>query len=266
MGYDTNFDGSIDIQPALSKELTDYIRQFSNIRHFKRDISKIHELNGGLGLSFCLNGNPGEDGCFYIGNDLKTDLVSVSNDEVLDGLSYWCDFTVKPDGTKILWTQAGKTRCGLEWVTFMINHLIAPFGHVCNGKFECQGDNFDDKWEICVENNEVTRNDLAADVQLCVTGRSVYLIDPDDSSYIVYEGDCVTIMENVLDVFSYIKDNNYNLTMLREDELTLIEDLHIKDKLEINALLEGIEPSVLVDEFSFVEFFNMWKKDGVLTV
>lgn len=256
MGYNTDFDGEIKINPALPKDIANYIRDFSRVKHIKRDPEVVPSLNDGKGLSYCFNGNPGPDGCYYIGKDESLG----TGEEELDGLSLWCDFTVSQDGSEIMWNQSSRTIKALEWISFLINHFIAPFGHVCNGTIECCGDNFDDKWEICVENNEVTRNEIIADVQICVEGDAVSLVDPYDSGYVVYDAEDGTFFENVLDILKFIKENNYNLVVEEEEEALLVEGLHIKEKIEINAILEGVEPSIMVDKFSFVEFFKWWKE------
>lgn len=266
MGYSTSFYGTIDISPALSEDMFKYIRKFSNVRHVKRDVATIPSLNDGEGLSFCFNGNPGTDGCYYVGEDRTVDSPTSDADEPLDGLSHWCDFSVSTTGDALVWTKCSDTKNGLEWITFLIEHFLKPLGHVCNGKMECQGDEFDDQWELCVENNKVTRKEVVPTVMLYLDGNAINLIDPKNIYNVIHESTQKNLDDCVMEAFQYMKKKNYNLEVAEGHEFVLIEKLKIKQRIEIQAILAGLDPSAAADCFTFKDFYKHWKENEKIYV
>ena len=68
MGYSTEFTGSIEITPRLKKEDKEFLDKFFEIRHMKRDMSKLKGIKKEDISKF------GKDGCFYLVDD-KYDVL-----------------------------------------------------------------------------------------------------------------------------------------------------------------------------------------------
>ena len=66
MGYTTWFVGNLSFNKEVTDELKNFINNFLNIRHMKRDVNKIKELFPDWKEN-CYNGNLGEDGEYFTG-------------------------------------------------------------------------------------------------------------------------------------------------------------------------------------------------------
>lgn len=153
MGYSTDFEGKISIEPALSVEEIKYLNAFFETRHMKR-----------------------HNGPYVI------DVDESNNSDVIDSNSppkeqpgLWCDLEVSADGTELYWNGAEKTYYLGQWVAYVIEHFIKPdciakqrhpdeyqffTGHTCNGILEAQGESHGDIWGIIVQNNIVSINEM----------------------------------------------------------------------------------------------------------
>jgi hypothetical protein len=148
MGYTTEFTGSISVEPPLNAEEISYLTKFSESRRMD-----------------------GEQGPYFVG---RSGYMGQGNEGVRDynrpppgqpGL--WCQWVPTPDGAAIEWNGAEKFYDSAEWMKYIIDHFIKPgalakselpflqANHVCNGVIEAQGEEYDDRWSLVVENNKV---------------------------------------------------------------------------------------------------------------
>lgn len=151
MGYTTEFEGSIAVEPPLSAEEISYLTKFNDTRRMRRK-------NG----PYCVEGSG-----FSYGVD--SDVIDHNNPpEGQPGL--WCQWRPTEDGKDIIWDGGEKFYDSPEWMQYIIDHFIGvdPIakkvdpenfaflqGHVCNGQIEAQGEYSDDRWLLIVENNKV---------------------------------------------------------------------------------------------------------------
>lgn len=155
MGYTTEFSGSIEITPALNPEMISYINQFSGTRRMKRDSNKLMEKHQG---KFGLNGSYGVEGEYFVGGEgfagQNTDETVLSNNyppSTQPGL--WCQWIITDDGKWIEWDGGEKFYESVEWMKYILTNFLKDYD--CNGEIKAQGEEFDDRWKLIVENSKV---------------------------------------------------------------------------------------------------------------
>jgi hypothetical protein len=153
MGYNTDFEGSLKIEPPLNEAEINYLTQFSWTRHMKR-----------------------EQGPYFVVDDIDDAENSVGvinfNEPHTPQPSLWCNFIPTGDGTALRWNGCEKTREGFAWIKYLIDYFLKPkaktqnvasphfkdftYNHICNGELIAQGEDPTDHWKIVVKNNKVS--------------------------------------------------------------------------------------------------------------
>lgn len=156
MGYSTDFDGKITIEPALNAEEIDYLNKFSDTRRMDREKGPYY-VDGGSG---------------FMGLDTDSDIRNQNSPP--DGQpGLWCEIVPTDNGDALVWTDNEKTYDMAEWMAYIIEHFVGsnplakselPFlqAHTLNGTMSAQGEEADDMWLLHVENNVVSTEDLVA--------------------------------------------------------------------------------------------------------
>lgn len=67
----------------------------------------------------------------------------------------WCDWVPNEDGSLIEWNSAEKFYNYTEWLKWLIENKLKPWGYVLNGTVHWSGEDTDDQGVIEVSNNEV---------------------------------------------------------------------------------------------------------------
>jgi hypothetical protein len=166
MGYTTDFDGAFELDKPLTPEHYDYLLAFGNIRHMGRDVTKLgnmpdpKRIAAGLPL--------GEEGEFYVGSETigfkgqgKDATIIDYNDEPKTQPSLWCQWIPTEDGTGIEWDGGEKFYNYVEWLEYLINNFLKPWGYALNGTVRWRGESFDDVGVIEVVNNEVSARHMS---------------------------------------------------------------------------------------------------------
>ena len=186
MGYTTDFSGCAEFNKPLSKELADYINNFSRRRHVKRDVDKIKEMDPAW-KDHCFNGDLGPEGLYYLvpltltEKQIQTDLPAGKLGKKADNTYYdpfgqlvdvsvinsdcppkgcpelWCQWIITDNGV-LEWDGGEKFYSYKEWLEFLIEHFFAPSGYILNGAIEWQGEDRDDYGTMVIENNVVTQH------------------------------------------------------------------------------------------------------------
>jgi hypothetical protein len=161
MGYDTQFRGRFDLDKKLTDAHATYLRRFADVRHMERDAEIAKKLpdpiREAVGLPI------GSQGMYFTGttadfrHDEDPSIIDYSSqpDEVP---SLWCDWIPTKDSLGIEHDSSReKFRNYIEWIEFIIEHFLKPWGYVLNGEVRWVGENvFDDRGIIVVDNNVVT--------------------------------------------------------------------------------------------------------------
>lgn len=174
MGYTTDFDGSLELKPALSPKHVEYLNRLFRTRRMKRDVAKLMELyNGKHGNPFIIGPEHdfyGHEGEFFAnedGNSGQTDDGTIidyntppgqagymgSNKSGVPGL--WCGWEISEDGTELMWDGGEKFYNYVEWLEWIINKFFNPWKIKANGTIYWYGEDREDLGKIKVRDNEV---------------------------------------------------------------------------------------------------------------
>ena len=148
MGYTTDFEGSVSIEPPLSVQEFTFLKRFSETRR----------MNRRAGPYFV-------DGTGMAGQGNDSDIID-HNSPPRGQPGLWCQWVPNEDGTALVWNGAEKFYEAERWMKYLIDHFLAPnplagpelpflTGHVLNGTIEAQGEESDDRWDLVVETNDV---------------------------------------------------------------------------------------------------------------
>ncbi len=147
MGYTTDFDGSVSIEPPLNELEIRYINAFADTRRMKRDY-----------------------GPYYVGGDGGNDVIDYNSPDASQP-SLWCQWITNEEGTVIGWDGNEKFYYADKWMQYIIDHFIGknPLaklndpehfdflqGHTINGEIFADGEETDDNWKIEVVDGVVT--------------------------------------------------------------------------------------------------------------
>ena len=133
MGYTTDFDGVFQCSPSLSTAHKDYLVKFSKTRRMKRDAEKTETLPDELRLAVGLP--VGYEGAYFVGANKYSCTgygVTGNNTPPQGQSSLWCDWTPTEDGYGIEWNGAEKFYNCVEWLEYLIEHFLGPWGYVLN--------------------------------------------------------------------------------------------------------------------------------------
>ena len=166
MGYTTEFKGiGFWTEPPLRPEHRDFINAFAERRHMMLDASEIEAgptrravgLDAGVGGTNVLEddtfrGKPvhGEDGWS------KRSSYVLDNNKPPPGVpGLWCQWVVDDNG-HINWDGNEKFYNYLEWLSFLMERYLKPWGYTVEGTLDWQGEDDDDFGRIIVTKNEIT--------------------------------------------------------------------------------------------------------------
>ncbi len=185
MGYQTDFWGGLQCDPPLNGDQVQYLQAFNGTRRMRRDETIVatfpDPLREAVGLPV------GFEGGFYVGADrsdfgqTKDESVTASNDPP-GGKTYgfvkdengkdiwttdlvvdprgqpglWCQWTTE-DGTSIVWDEGEKFYNYVEWLTYIIENFLDPWGvKLVDGEIHWDGEESDDYGKIVAEDGLTT--------------------------------------------------------------------------------------------------------------
>jgi len=152
LGYSTTFWGQVDIVPPLTKKEIHYLQKFQGTRRMNRT-----------------SGEYFVDGTGSMGQGNDPDIIN-SNDPPPEQPSLWCGWTVTDDGCYIEWNGAEKFHDAEKWMWYILRNFLQKNaiarlrypeefkflkGHICSGTIEAQGEDYDDRWKLVVDDNNV---------------------------------------------------------------------------------------------------------------
>lgn len=155
MGYTTDFNGTVFIEPALSAEEVKFINKFSETRRME-----------------CKQGPYYVDRSGFAGQDDGEDVIN-HNSPPAGQPGLWCQWIVSEDGEHLSWNDGEKFYNSPEWMVYIIEHFLCrhpvaqaelPFlkGHLLNGTISAQGEEPSDMWMLYVVNNQVSTEGIGA--------------------------------------------------------------------------------------------------------
>lgn len=159
MGYHTDFFGTFTLDKPLAPAHRDYLKQFSHTRRMCRDADKAAQMADPLRLAV---GLPiGTDGGYFVGGTAPfgqgKDLSVVDYNLAPTGQpGLWCQWIPTDLGDAIEWDGGEKFYHYTDWLIYIIDHFLKPWGYVLNGEVTWEGEGADDLGQIIVTDNVVT--------------------------------------------------------------------------------------------------------------
>ena len=147
MGYTTDFTGYMKIDPPLNPEQVSYINKFSETRRMKRDPDKASQipdpLREAVGLPIGEEGGYFVAGAGFSGQD-KDDSITDSNSSPAGQPGLWCQWVINGDGTGLEWDYGEKFYEYEDWLVYIQEHFLTPWGSKLNGQIDWSGEERDD--------------------------------------------------------------------------------------------------------------------------
>ncbi len=165
MGYETDFSGEFEITPPLEPIHTDYLKAFFHTRRMKRNAKLAADLPDPKRKA--VNLPIGEEGCYYVGDEenhgqdlpRRDQSVIDHNQEPREQHGLWCPFEINDEGN--LEIQCGKSYAYREWLGYVIEKFLKPWGYTLNGQVRYRGEEIDDMGVLTIINNKLNDRGLA---------------------------------------------------------------------------------------------------------
>jgi hypothetical protein len=159
MGYTTEFQGSFDLTPVLNADQVEYLKQFALTRRMKRnpEIASNRQDPKREAVSLPI----GKDGEYFVGGlgyggQNHDDSIVEYNKPPSTQPGLWCKWIPSDAGDFIVWDEGEKFYKYIEWLQYIIDNFLKPWGIEANGTVKWRGERFEDIGTILVKNNIVT--------------------------------------------------------------------------------------------------------------
>lgn len=159
MGYTTDFEGTFLLNRPLAPHDRAYLAKFSETRRMKRNAGLAAELPDPIRQDANLPIGP--EGAYFVGapgfmgQDPTEDVLN-ENRPPEGQPGSWCQWTPNAQGIGLVWTGTEKFYHYVEWLEYLIEHFLSPWGYVLNGRVDYQGEELDDYGTIVVTDNQVS--------------------------------------------------------------------------------------------------------------
>lgn len=164
MGYTTDFYGEFNLNKPLTEAHKNYLEKFAEMRRMKRKetltAKRPDPLREAVGLPV------GKEGAYFVGEGGDFGQgAGVGGDDIPDLVDYnyppagqpglWCQWVPNSGGTAIIWDGGEKFYDYVEWIEYLIENFLKPWGYVLNGEVEWAGEDHNDRGRIDIKNNVV---------------------------------------------------------------------------------------------------------------
>ena len=158
MGYTTYFNGQFDLDKPLTLSQAAYLAKFAETRRMVRDPEKALTLpdpiREAVGLGIGRQGGYFVGGSGDFGQDRDISILDYNNPPA-DQPSLWCQWVPDASGISIVQDEGEKFYGYVEWIEYLIEHFLGPWGYVLNGSVSWEGEDSDDRGIIYIKDNVV---------------------------------------------------------------------------------------------------------------
>jgi hypothetical protein len=163
MGYTTDFDGTFTCTPALNESQIAYLKQFAETRRMARDpaiASTLPDpLREAVGLPI------GEEGEFFVGGggshgQGKDASILNYNSPAKSQPGLWCQWVPTEDGNWIEWDGGEKFYNYVEWIKYLNEKFLKPWGIVLDGKVSWSGEESSDVGVIVAKGGKIRYKEI----------------------------------------------------------------------------------------------------------
>ena len=166
MGYSTEFEGHFTVAPPLKPVHAAFLKKFSVTRRVKRN----ERITAGLPdpERVAVGLPPGTEGAFYVGNEggdyrgtaeWRAALPSLGvvdyNQPPAGQPGLWCQWVPTPDGAGIEWNEGEKFYDYDQWLQYLIDQFLQPWGYTVSGSISWSGEEEEDVGILEVTGNVV---------------------------------------------------------------------------------------------------------------
>ena len=154
MGYTTKFKGRFALDKPLAPEHAEYLHKFNHTRRMKRAdydaATRPDPIREAAGLPL-----GGPDAPYFVGGigdfGQGTDKsVREHNSPPAGQPGLWCQWQPTPDGTGIQWDRGEKFYHYVEWLQYIMDHFLIPWGYTLSGSVTWQGEERSDRGVLTV--------------------------------------------------------------------------------------------------------------------
>jgi len=145
MGYTTDFNGEMEITPALPERLVTYVNALAASRRMKRTMDPIYGIEGEFFV----------DGGGYAGQDRDLTVVDI-NIPPSTQPSLWCSWEINEEGTSLYWNGGEKFYNYTAWLAYIQRDILLPLGYCLDGEIEWRGEDWSDTGTITADKTGVT--------------------------------------------------------------------------------------------------------------
>ena len=144
MGYTTDFYGRFNLDRPLTEAHATYLSRFSETRRMARDPKAVESLpdpaREAVGLPI------GPEGDFYVGEVGSSERIGVPNYNKWPSSQHelWCEWVPTEDNLGIEWNGAEKFYKYTEWLNYLVENFLKPWGYKLTGKIQYKGEGPDD--------------------------------------------------------------------------------------------------------------------------
>jgi hypothetical protein len=160
VGYNTYLWGDFNVTPPLKEHHRKYLEAFNRTRRMKRQLLVVavqdDPLRVAVGLPF------GEEGEYYVGSHSDGDMGQSKGPGIVHYNSppgsqpgLWCPWMPSDDGARICPDGSEKPYSYVEWMEYIVEHFLKPWGYSVSGTCQWSGEDRDDRGIIYAEDNQV---------------------------------------------------------------------------------------------------------------
>lgn len=180
----TMFKGKFFLTKTLNPIQVKYLKKFNKSRRMKRDVTLLSKyttmkaddckseedlriflaakqdevLRKQVNLPY---GNEGEFFCMDVKNpdprsQASPAIIISYNDPPASQPGLWCGWMPSDDGNRIIYDGSECFYHYIEWIRYIVNKFLIPWGHQLDGVVEWHGEDDDDTGTITIVNNIIT--------------------------------------------------------------------------------------------------------------
>ncbi|MGL4551555.1 MAG: hypothetical protein ACRC33_10240, partial [Gemmataceae bacterium] len=143
---------------GLRPEHAAYLRQFSATRRMKRDPGRAAGMpdpaRAGAGLPLGRDAEYFVGGTGFHGQGRDASILDY-NAPPAEQPGLWCKWVPTDDAAGIQWDGGEKFYSYVEWLKYLLQHFLTPWGYVVHGRVEWQGEEDEDRGTIHVRENRI---------------------------------------------------------------------------------------------------------------
>lgn len=163
MGYTTEFHGTFTLSQPLTEAQAAYLRAFSGTRRMKRNARLLEGVADparvAVGLPLGADGGYFVGGGGFAGQDHDASVVD-HNMPPAGQPGLWCQWVPTEGGDGIEWDGGEKFYDYVEWLEYLVEHFLKPWGIEIRGRVRWQGEEDEDRGVIVADGRDVTTRRL----------------------------------------------------------------------------------------------------------